>query len=422
MKIAIPKDVTPKEVAILPLSGTTSDEVGKYNSKSFDLLVDPVLGAGHATYRQNYRILKGDEDLRTKIQWIKDVKEVLAGLLATTLAPQRAIVKTLTNQATYAQFGQAMTELAAERYAREMTLAETADTANGNHNLAAALQLRGHQQDVLDVPQALVDTIEANLPYKCLSKVKRFMRRECRKPLHMKAREYVNAIMRVNNEEVPFIPPGAVGQQLSEDEILDIILYGTPKSWSTEMTLQGFHPLDNSVAAVVDFMERVEETELVESKRNKKPSSNSNGNQKPAAKDWKTKDWKVQGKGGTKYCSLHGRGSHSTEECHTVQNKRFKNDRNNNPGYQKKAHGNKTWTKNADDGKRESKKELNAIVKKAIAKGVRKELNSIQAKRKTDDSSDDEGELHMLEAFDLKDFNYADMENLKIKAEDEVSV
>ena len=81
-----------------------------------------------------------------------------------------------------------------------------------------------------------------------------------------------------------------------------------------------------------------------------------------------------------------------------------------------------SWSRKADDGKRESKKELNAIVKKAIATGVRKELNSIQAKRKTDDSSDEDGELYMLEAFDLKDFNYADMENLKIKTEDEVSV
>ena len=89
MKIALPKDDTPKVIVLLPLNGTTSEEVGKYNSKSFDLLVDPAAGAaaGAATYRQNYRILKGDEGLRTKIQWIKDVKEVLEGLLAVTLNP-----------------------------------------------------------------------------------------------------------------------------------------------------------------------------------------------------------------------------------------------------------------------------------------------------------------------------------------------
>ncbi len=424
MKIALPRDYAPKEYTIiLPLSGTTSEEVGKYNSKSFDLLVDPAAGAGAATYRQNYRILKGDEDLRTKIQWIKDVKEVHAGLLATTLNPQKAIVKTLTNPAVNAQFGAAMTELAAMRLEVEMAAAELADAHNGNHLQVAALNIRGRAEHVDDMAQALVDTIGANLPYKCLSKVKRFMRRDCRKPWNMKARQYANALVRLNDEEVPYIPPGAVGQPLSEDEILDIILYGTPKSWRTEMDRQGFFPLDSSVNAVVEFMERIEETETeIESRNVKKPSSNSNGNKKPAAKDWKTKDWKSQGKT-EKYCSLHGKGSHTTEECHTLKNKRFKGDRNKNQGFQKKAYGNKTWTKNADDSKRESSKELNAIVKKAIAKGVRKELNAIQAKRKTDDSSDEEAEFHMIEkSLDLKDFNYADMDNLKIEDDDEVTV
>ncbi len=114
MKIALPKDAIPrKNVSILPLSGTTSEEVGKYNSKSFDLLVDPAAGAavGAATYRQNYRILKGDEDLRTKIQWIKDVKEVLLGTLVSTIDSQKAIVKTLTNQHTFTMFTQAVIEL-----------------------------------------------------------------------------------------------------------------------------------------------------------------------------------------------------------------------------------------------------------------------------------------------------------------------
>ena len=90
----------------------------------------------------------------------------------------------------------------------------------------------------------------------------------------------------------------------------------------------------------------------------------------------------------------------------------------------KKPYGNKTWSRKAEDNKQNSKKELNAIVKKAIAKGVRKELNSIQTKRKSDDSSsDEEGEINMLENMDfsLKDFNYEDMDKLKIDS-DEVSV
>ena len=96
------------------LSGTTSEEVGKYNSKCFDLLVNPAGGAGGTTYRKNYRILTGNEDLRMKIQWIKDVQEVLAGTLATTIDPAKAIVKTLTNHPINAMFLQSVYKLSLE--------------------------------------------------------------------------------------------------------------------------------------------------------------------------------------------------------------------------------------------------------------------------------------------------------------------
>jgi hypothetical protein len=421
MKIALPKDVTPRKAVILPLNGTTSEEVGKYNSKSFSLLVNPTGGAGSPEYRQNYRILTGNEDLRTKIQWIKDIGEVQRGTLTITVDPTKAIVKTLSNTAINAMFLQCLHELSLPRFESDMVLAEEADALAGNTALHDLLQRRGLEDHFDDVNQALVDTIGGNLPFKCLQKVKRYLRRECRKPYDMKAREYVNHMQRVNNEEIPFVPPGGLAQRLSVDEILDIILWGTPRSWQTEMDRQGFDPLDASIMEVTAFMERIEETEETP----KKASANGNGNKKPAAKDWKTKDWKSQGKT-TKYCSHHGNNTtHTTEECKVLQSKRFKGEGSSNykGNSGKKPYNNKTWTKNADDSKRDSKKELNAIVKKAIAKGVKKELNAIQAKRKTDDSSDEDGELHMLEqAFDLKDFNYADMENLKIKEEDEVSV
>ena len=52
-------------------------------------------------------------------------------------------------------------------------------------------------------------------------------------------------------------------------------------------------------------------------------------------------------------------------------------------------------------------------MKKEVKKGVK----LYAKKRKSDESSDDD-----LNAFDLKDFNYDDMDNLKIDSEDEFSV
>ena len=53
------------------------------------------------------------------------------------------------------------------------------------------------------------------LPRKILAKVKRSMRRDMRKPPDMKIREYFHNLQRLNEEELPNLPPFAVGQSLT---------------------------------------------------------------------------------------------------------------------------------------------------------------------------------------------------------------
>ena len=64
----------------------------------------------------------------------------------------------------------------------------------------------------------------------------------------------------------------------------------------------------------------------------------------------------------------------------------------------------------SDSAKKDTKKDLAAF----IAKTVRKELHAFSKKRKNDDMS--EGEL---DQFDLSNFNYKDMDNLKIDSDDD---
>jgi len=45
---------------------------------------------------------------------------------------------------------------------------------------------------------------------------------------------------------------------LSEDEIIGILLFGTPKSWQCKMDRQGLDPLASAPAEAVAFMERIE--------------------------------------------------------------------------------------------------------------------------------------------------------------------
>ena len=71
----------------------------------------------------------------------------------------------------------------------------------------------------------------------------------------------------------------------------------------------------------------------------------------------------------------------------------------------------------AKESTKSSQKDLAAFIKKAVAQGVKKELNSVDKKRK---AKDDDLDLNAFDE-DLKGFNYSDMDNLKIDSDDESS-
>ena len=163
---------------------------------------------------------------------------------------------------------------------------------------------------------------------------------------------------------------------------------------------------------LIDFCEQIEAAESHDVDKqthvNKKKGNSSN------KKDSKAKGDDGKGK---VYCEKHGWNyTHATSECRVLQGeKRQKYDNSN-----KKPYGNKTWSRNkSESSTSESKKELQAFIKKQVAKGVRKELNSVSKKRKSD--SDDELDLNALDN-DLEDFNYNDMDNLKIDSDDNSEV
>jgi len=193
---------------------------------------------------------------------------------------------------------------------------------------------------------------------------------------------------------------------LSEDEIVDILLFGTPKSWQREMDRQGFDPLAKTPAEVVAFMERIEMSEDFDADKKvvKVNNQKTNNNKKKTTST---------GSGGSKYCMLHGNCSHSTEECNTLkaEAKKLKSNNYGNNSSNGKSK-NKTWTKKGQEESQKSQKELAAFVKKAVKQGVKKELHSIQKKRKSD--SDDEMDLHALE-LELEKFNYEDLDKMDNK-------
>jgi len=73
-------------------------------------------------------------------------------------------------------------------------------------------------------------------PQQILQCVKCYLRHEARKPIDMGIKTYLMHIIRINMQEIPWLPPNFnVAQHLSDDEVVDILLFGTPKSWQREM-------------------------------------------------------------------------------------------------------------------------------------------------------------------------------------------
>ena len=398
---------------LLPLVPTMdTEELSKTNSITFELRSIPT-DADSAKYKVIVRILQGTEDLRTIITFRKDVAKVLAGLNLTTYATQVPILRSMMRSNPLASFNAALTDAASEAM---MTAALAARQAAADGGGDAAAQTTAYNaeiargpaffQNVNQITPALNYALRDLIPRKTEARVKRTLRRFMRKPPDMKVRTYVQHIWRINTEEIPYIPtaPDAANAPapLSEDEILDIVLHNTPNSWEKEMDRQRFDPVSHSLMEVVDFMEGIETAEDFNGTTvPKKPAKKNSSNNKSLTSSME------------KYCMLHGKGSHSTEECQKLkaEAKRLKSGTYSSGDSKPKFSKNKSWSRKANDGKEKTKSDLNAIVNKAIKAGIKagvqKELNAIDKKRKSEEAAEDE--------LNLADFDYSDMEKLSIE-------
>ena len=271
---------------------------------------------------------------------------------------------------------------------------------------------------VTEAVNALLSTL---MPNKILQRLKGYLRREARKPLDMKVKTYLLHVNRINHEEIPELPPNYnTAQSLGPDEISDILLYGTPKSWQREMDRQGFDPMAKTTQEIVQFMENIEMSEDFDGDNKKKITQAAGeakkGNGKKATK-------KNNNTSGQKSCLLHGNNNtHTADECNPLkaQAKKLKGDTGGNAGKAKGKGKNKTWNNKSKDETNKSKGKLAAFVKKAVKDGLKQELKSIDKKRKSD-SDDSSMDLHAID-IELQEFNYNDMEKLVIKEPDDGEV
>ena len=391
---------------ILTLDDDEEETLSSRNSVSYSLRSSPS-DANSATYKKSVYVLEGNENVRTVLRWKEGVGVVLRGLNITDYVAQRDMCTTMMRGTPSSIFLQSIEEYCKATLDKAILDAPNDQAAQDAHDLG----LDPHRTtDAIEA--ALQGVVKAIIPRKTLARVKRQLRRDCRKPGGTKVRKYYQQLLRINATEIPKLPPFEANQSLTDDEILDILLFGTPKSWQREMDRQQYDPMNHKTSEVVDWMEGVEAAEEAEMSR--KPHAKQDkgkGKSKSSFISPKTKD-------GKKHCILHGNGFHDTEECKTLlaQANNLKKD---GKAGGKGNYGNKTWNRKASDNKNKAKNDLAAFVQKEVAKGVKASLAASASKKRKSDSESSDEDLNM---FDLKDFNYEDMENLKIDSDDDISV
>ena len=386
----------------------------KTNSVSWELYTVP----GDTTspkYKFQVRVLQGDETPRQMIRWRLDVIKVCTGLDVTTLTTRKPVMEVCMRAGPKANFESALGACATKAYNTALVAAEAVDVTAGDTVASDAVKAHGvnHYRHFDHLATALGLVVNNLLPRKILARVKRTMRRDMRKPQGMKVRTYYQNLLRLNGEELPNLPPFGPNQSLSNDELLDIVLFGTPRSWQNEMERQGFDPMEQQLFQVIDIMENIETTET---NPMTKVTGKSDGKKPAKGKDSKDSSSK---KKAPYFCKEHGPNyTHDTKDCKVLQKKGS----GNNQG------GNKSWNRKASESSAKSKKELATLIAKTVTKNVKKQLASADKKRKSDDSSDDDDkDCFLVQELtkDLEGFNYREMDDMSTASEsdkkDEIS-
>jgi hypothetical protein len=181
-------------------------------------------------------------------------------------------------------------------------------------------------------------------PKRALRIQKRYMRRYMRKPREMKMREYRNRVIELNGYLERFPNSFNAAQKLEEEEITDILEFGTPKTWQKELVKQGMDSTEMTTHEMVEFCERLEFIEDLESHiaRPAPPNDTMPGPRvKPGRYGGSFTDAKSQSKSSRaeaqnnykkrktsfgpagnrdeKYCELHGVYGHDLSTCKVMR-------------------------------------------------------------------------------------------------------
>ena len=369
------------------------------------------------TTRYNFNInhIDGEEGVPYTLHFCRQIAKLRTATNVTEPNQMPAFSALITTML----YGQAKVHYEAGVQARRAELLEQArvakrkehlDNAADRENLTVAeVTAMNAEINAIEAPAITLETITIGLnfmirqivPVGALARVKRHLRRGCRKPADMTIRSYTTALRRINEEDLMMLPPFLESNRIPEDEMKEIIQYAIPNSWNRKLREQSKDPLLMSYFELVTTLENYESAEVDFDATAKSGNSNGKGKKSNAKKGkGSTSKPKADGQEGNQNCLLHGwNDTHSTEGCNTLK-KLAEAQKAKTSGSK-----NKTWKRPKDDtpSKDDTKKEIQAFVKeafkaelKAAKKRKTKDLNNVEIDRDGDWADVD---FEALEAF-----------------------
>ena len=195
MKVVPPKNDGPvsKKKPLLPLVPEPEEELTASNSVSYLLRVKPT-DNDSPTFKKYVRILTGNESVRAVLTWSEDQTKVVRGLNLTDYPDQCALTCGLLSGSTKTLYTNSIE--AACTAAQRVAVAAAADpAAEGAKPLATHVTERMLRDGKREVPRGII-------PHKAVAMVKRYLRRECRKPADVKVRTFYQHLLRVNELKI----------------------------------------------------------------------------------------------------------------------------------------------------------------------------------------------------------------------------
>jgi hypothetical protein len=205
--------------------------------------------------KMQMHILRGGKDIRTIITWYNLTEHVFNGLNLHENINRHSMLETFLQDTAWMLYAGECNNIADGCH-----LVASRNAAAAQRNVVLAEPLDNHHE-VEDIMEAIRFMMSKIMPHPALAHAKCFFRHECCKPHDMKVQEYLQRLLRINRTELIAMSPHAENQSLSDDELLDILLFGTPCSWQHKMEHQGFDPMENDINDVVNFMEQIESSE-----------------------------------------------------------------------------------------------------------------------------------------------------------------